>query len=207
MRATLGVAFAVCLLLPAAGRGQAEDQAARAVVDQALKAAGGADKAAKLQAVTWKAKGTLDVGQPIELSGTSSVQGADKLRGDLAAQVQGMTRQALLVFNGDQGWVQANNETRELPKEVRDIITTDFRAIRLVQTLPALRGKDYQLSHLGELKIDNRDAVGVRVAQKDRPDVSLYFDKESSLPVKIEVRVAEMPGTEVTHEFLLSDPK
>ncbi len=64
------------------------------------------------------------------------------------------------------------------------------------------------VSHLGEVKIDNRPAVGLKIATKGRPDVDLFFDKETSLPLRAEVRVTEpMQANEVVYAFYFADYK
>jgi hypothetical protein len=53
--------FAVVCALAGPGRPQDSDDA-RALIDRAIKAHGGADKLAKHKAETWKAKGTMYAG-------------------------------------------------------------------------------------------------------------------------------------------------
>src|SRR5262249_25995452 len=72
--------------------------------------------------------------------------------------------------------------------------------------------KGYSLAPLGEIKVDDRPAVGVKVTHKDRPDVDLYFDKKSGLPVKCEMRLKGYAGNyaqfdEAAFEFFLSEYK
>ena len=73
--------------------------------------------------------------------------------------------------------------------------------------LPALKDKAYTLSPLGEVKVGTQAAMGLSISHNDRKDVSLFFDKESGLPLKSEVRVADPQGKEITVEFLYSDYK
>src|SRR5262249_50759449 len=98
-------------------------------------------------------------------------------------------------------------EAQEAPPDaafVRDV----FRTVRLPQNLTALRGKDVELSHLGEVKVNDRTAIGLKVATKGRPDVDLFFDKETALPLRAEVRVKE-PGqaNEILYAFDFADYK
>src|SRR5262249_31010971 len=57
-----------------------------------------------------------------------------------------------------------------------------------VATLVPLKDKSYTLSTLGETKVGDRPALGVRVSSKGRRDVNLYFDKDTNLLVKSEMR-------------------
>jgi hypothetical protein len=45
------------------------------------------------------------------------------------------------------------------------------------------------------------------VARKDRKDVNLYFDKETGLPVKSEVRLTDPNGQEMSIEYSYRDFK
>jgi hypothetical protein len=73
--------------------------------------------------------------------------------------------------------------------------------------VPSLADREYTLSLLGEIKVGNRDAVGLTVGHKDRKDVALFFDKENGLPVKSEVRLTAPKGDEITVEYTYSDYK
>jgi hypothetical protein len=70
-----------------------------------------------------------------------------------------------------------------------------------------LKAKDLKLSPLGEMKVNDRAALGIKVVKKDYPDVDLYFDKETHLPIKCELRVKEKNGMEVTTAWFFSDFK
>jgi len=68
-------------------------------------------------------------------------------------------------------------------------------------TLIPLKDKAVNLSTLGEIKVDDRPALGVRVSSKGHRDINLYFDKETHLLVKSEMRVkVEATGMEANQE-------
>ena len=195
---------ALCLLAPAAAPVWAADADAKAVVEKAIKAAGGADELAKYPAVRLSGKGTFyGMGQPVEFTSTSYVQHPDRSR----FEVSGDQFKFVQVFNGDKGWVKINDDTEEMDKdqlaEARETLH-----VGAVQHLAGLTGGDYTLSALGESKIGDKTAVGVRVERKGRRDVNLYFDKDSGLLLKLETRVKDlMAGKERTEERLFSDFK
>jgi hypothetical protein len=208
MRKTLLVAaIAACLVSTARA---ADDQAAaRAIVDDAIKALGGADQLAKMKSVTWKSKSKLAFNEVMaDLSEDWFVKGGEKYHIDVTAAINGNNVNAAVVINSDKGWVKVKDKTNEFPKPAQNAIRQVMRSGRLVHLLPQLKDKPYELSPLGELKVDTTDAVGIRVIEKDRPDVSIYFDKKTHLPIKIEVRAAETDGgAEVTFEAFLSEFK
>jgi len=76
-----------------------------------------------------------------------------------------------------------------------------------VSTLVPLKGKGFKLAALGEVK--GKDALGVRISHKGHRDVSIYFDKSSGLPAKIEtvVKNVESSDKEIQQEEYESNYK
>jgi hypothetical protein len=177
-----------------------EAKEARDLLDRAIKAMGGKDKLTRYQAATWKSKGKVHAGEEmIDFTDEWSVQGLAQYRWAVEATSMGQTRSFTLVLNKDKGWVKNNqNEAQDLrkQKEVMTIVQTELRVVRLAQRLVPLTDKDYRLSHLGELKIDGKDAVGIKAVRKGQPDIDLFFDKKTCLPLRSEVRVKEPGGSE-----------
>src|SRR5262249_27574571 len=116
-----------------------------------------------------------------------AAHGADKGRTELTFDVMGQKVVAISVIDGDKGWVKSAGMLLELDKKT--LLTQKEHAffIELASLAPLARGdKDLTLAALGEAKVDDADAFAIRVARKDFPDVKLYFDKKTSLPVKTE---------------------
>jgi hypothetical protein len=93
----------------------------------------------------------------------------------------------------------------DTPADAVPLFKAGLHAFRMAQMLTPLKHKDLTLSSLGEIKINDRAALGIKIAKKDHPDLDLYFDKESHLPVKCGLRIKE-PETEkeATYEWLFS---
>ncbi len=137
-----------------------------------------------------------------------AVQGVDHIRWNATINEMGRMESGTIVVTPEKIWGKGSNaEAEEAPMDfafIRDV----FRTIRLSENLTALRGKEVMVSHLGELKIENRPAVGLKVTTRGRPDVDLFFDKETSLPLRAEVRVTEpMKTNEVVYTFSFADYK
>jgi hypothetical protein len=208
MRRLGGRFFVVCLVLAGATSARAEESVTKALVDKAIKACGGEAKMAKLNLIHWKGKGTAyERDMEIPFTHEASMAGNDRLRMDLSAAVGGMQIQALLVINRDKAWAKSMDMTKEPPKDELAPVLHTLYALRMPSLLPALKDKAYTLSPLGEVKVEDRTAVGLTVARKDYPDVNLFFDKESGLPVKCELRIKERGGREVTMHILYADYK
>jgi hypothetical protein len=205
LRACLVLAAAVVLSAAPAGLGDEQ----KALVDKAIKAMGGEEKLKKLDGMTLKGKGTFHVDNmdvPFSFDGSSLA--LDRFRLDLEATVNGMQMKVLLVFQGAKGWAKVNERVEEAPAEVCVALGKDTYALRLAQRLLPLKSNDTTLAPMGEIQVAGRAAIGVKATAKDRPEVNLYFDKETNLLARIDLQVQDMPGGgEVTHEFLFSEPK
>jgi hypothetical protein len=210
MRAAFWGSFAVCLLLVVYSPAWADDQAdMKAVVDKAIKAAGGEAKLKKLKAVTWKAKGTVSHdNKKANFTIDASLQGIKQAKLDISAEVDGQSRDVGLVINDDKGWEKNPNRVEAIPKEILTFLKNDFYALRLAQMLVALKDKECKMSSLGEVKVENKPALGIKVTRKGHADVDLYFDKKTHLPVKCTIKGKEgKDNQEHTHDFFFSEFK
>src|SRR5947209_9536517 len=118
-----------------------------------------------------------------------------------------MVVKCLIVLNGDKGWAQAAGQNSDVPPNYVPFLKDLFYALRMPQVVPQLTDGAFKLAPLGEVKVGDRPALGVTVTHKDRKDVGLYFDKETGLPVKAEVRLTDPDGKETTVEAVYADYK
>jgi hypothetical protein len=208
MRSLVCGSLMVCLHLTCAAVARADEKdEAKAVIDKALKAMGGEAKVAKLKAGTWKATLTAsEGGNDVSVVSDGTWQGKDQYHINGEATFGGRTESAMFVINGDKGWGKHNDRVDEAKDEL-PLIKNGLYAMRAPQLLPEFKGKDSKLSHLGEVKVNDKPAVGVSVAHKDFKDISVFFDTESGLPVKTEIHLTDPRGKEITVEFFYSDYK
>jgi len=209
MRNLLSGLLVGSVALGIAGALRADEQAdATAVVDKALKAIGGADKVAKFKSGTWKGKATAqEGGKEVVLISEGTWHGTDKLRIEAEITGGGQTEKVLAVINGDKGWLKARDMVRDAPDGELPMMKSALYALRMPHLLPDIKGKDFKLSNLGEVKVGDKSALGIGVAHKDYKDVKLFFDKETALPAKSEVLLADPMGKELLVEYLYSDYK
>jgi len=207
MRKVLSLSAAVCLVLTLAGRAAAQDEN-RAVIAKAIKATGGEKKLAKLKAAKAKFKGTGEfAGATVAMTGEITHQMPGRMRIEVQVEVQGQNLTVLYVLNGKKAWLQAAGETMELKGEELDDIKEELHAEHIQTLVPLLKDKAYTLDALGEIKINDRPAVGVRVTSKGHKDVNLYFDKATGLLTKSERRALDDTKKEITEESFFSDYK
>jgi hypothetical protein len=199
--------LATGLVLAMAVMTRADDATdARALVDKAMKAQGGEAKLAELPAATIKLKGTFHgLGDAVTITGELATQGSDRQRFVIEGEAGGEKFRIVHVLNGDKGWTKVGDDVEELDKEELAEAKEGAYA-EWVATLVPLKEKKFTLATLGEIKIDKRPALGVRVSSKGHEDVNLYFDKETGLLAKSETRVKE-DGQEMTEETYFSDYK
>src|SRR6516165_1807242 len=107
------------LVLALAALGRADDAAdAKAVVEKAIKARGGADNLAKYKADVLKIKGAVHVaGLDIDFTGEISFQQPDKSRAVIEGTVMGTNFKSTRVVNGDKGWIDDLQGARDMSKD------------------------------------------------------------------------------------------
>jgi hypothetical protein len=201
-------AFLVSGLMQLTLAARADDSAAlQALVDKAVQAQGGRARLEKLPAVTGKTKGTFPgLGATAAFTGEFAFQGPDRSKFAIEAEADGEKFRLVVVLAGRQGWVKLNDDTAEQDED--DLAEAREEAYaEWVATLVPLKDKKFRLAPLGEVAVDGRPALGIKVSREGHRDVNLYFDREMSLLVKTETRVKDDDGQEVTEETFLSDYK
>jgi hypothetical protein len=185
------------------------DEAAQAIIDKAIQAAGGAENLTKFKAAHWKGKGKFyGFGDAIEYTGEWHQQFPGQMKVVIDVDFGGMKIQNVRVINRDKAWSIAMGVLQELGQEEMAEANESLHYDRAVWFVP-LKGKDFQLTSLGESLVDKKPAVGVKVACKGRRDFQLYFDKESALLVKGVMRVKDQMsgGEEVSQEIFYAGHK
>lgn len=200
---------AVVLTLTGARHVRADEKAdARAIIAKAVRVKGGEEKLARDKAATFKGKGKFyGMGDGTEYTGEWAVQPPDKARFRIEFEANAMKFTYLFVFAGDKGWIKLNDQTTELNEAGVAEAKEDMYAGQVERLVPLLRDKDFQLSPLGEVKIDDHPAVGVRVAHQGHRDIKLFFDKQTGLLLKSERTIKDetMGGKERVQETAYGD--
>lgn len=199
--------FALCGLLVHAPTAPAQD-AARAIVEKAIRSQGGEEKVARLRTMRVKVLGKAELvpGQPaLPFATEDTWQMPDKYRTETSFVVMGQMTTQTQVIDGDRGWVRIDGRTQDMPKEALAEMKEQKYAEDL-DRLGFLGGKGFELSALDEVEVGGKPAAGVLVKSKGHRDVKLYFDKASGLLVKREHAVLD-PATrkEVRQEVVFGD--
>jgi hypothetical protein len=205
MRTLLVPSLILGLLLVAAGGATAADKT-QAIIDKAIKAHGGAEKLTKNKhrATQSKSKGTIELAGGITYTQETFLQ-AGKFKDIKQLSVMGQDVAVTIVYDGKKAWANANGKTMELEGKILDEIKESMYMIRLAGMV-FLKEKGVELSPLGEVKVNDRSAVGVKVASKGHRDLNLYFDKESGLLAKTEHQALdELTQKEVAEERIVQE--
>jgi hypothetical protein len=192
-----------CFLLPRIGVG-AEDET-KAILDKAIKAHGGAEKLAKFQGVKTKAKGTIEVAGGITFTSESAFQHPDQFKENVELEVMGNKATVVTVYNGGKGWLAVNGNTTEMDENLLAAMKEQTHFTQLMRW-SFLKDKKCEFSLLGESKVNDKPAVGVKASAKGHKDVNLYFDKETGLLAKVERQALDpMSGTEFAEERIIAE--
>jgi hypothetical protein len=187
MTRSIVAATATVLLLNLAGPTRADQKEAEAILDKGIQALGGREKLEKADAMRIHAKGRVTIqGSEDEESWKTIIQGMDHSR----TEIKRNEFEGVFVVAGDKGWGTFPDGTRELDGE---FLAGQKRSIYLVVVstrLVPLKGKGFTYETAGEEQVDGKPAAGLRCTGPDGKDFTLFFDKESGLPVLLKARIS-----------------
>ena len=204
MKTLLGVVLATTLVFVVTSSSQADDSDAKSILEKAITALGGAEKLAKIDAFSMKAKGTVVFGgNEADATTVVTYKGLDHYRREFGNdQFHGV-----FVHAGDKGWRKIGDNSSDIEG---DAVANEKRNIYLDVipiTLVSLKKEGFKCETAGEEKVGDKPAVILKVTAPDGKDFTLSFDKESGLPVKQVAKVIGFQGQEYTLESTYSDYK
>jgi hypothetical protein len=191
MSRSLLAVLAGTLLLGPAGRAHGQEADARALVEKALKAQGGLKKFQKGVASFRKYKGNF-LSENFAFKGESYSEPGNRHRLVLRGTSRGVDSTRMLVLNGEQGWISYDGAAFDLDAAMLDRLTKAIYADRVCGLITLVKDKGYTLSTLGEAQVKDKPGLGVKVQSEGKPDVLLYFDKQSGLLVKSSNKVKDV---------------
>src|SRR5262249_40604225 len=148
----------------------------------------------KYKAMIMKGAGKFyGLGEAIDFSAEWQIQGSTQMRVSMDIKVMDQNLAFAQVVNGNKGWTKFNNEVMDMSAEELAEEKSEMYA-KWVASLTPLSDKTFSFAPLGEVKVDDKAAIGVRVSREGKRDVNLYFDKVSGLLVKSEHQVKDVKG-------------
>jgi hypothetical protein len=172
------------LLVVGAARTHAED-VTKGIIQKAITAHGGAAKLAQLRVRQEKTRSTFEArGLTVTATTDSLVQLPDRRKDTIDNEAGGNKSTSIQVVQGDMAWQRRNGQTTAYPAEQRRWLQERLHGDYVLTLAPLLQDPELTLSALGEVQVNGRQALGVKVSARDRQDVDLYFDKANGLLVK-----------------------
>ncbi len=187
---------------------RAEDQDPKAIVEKGIKALGGEENLKKARIVTWKVKGKIYFGEnenPVTTELT--VEGLDHYRSQIEGKFGDNDFKGVIILQGEKGWSKFGDDLMPLDK---DRLGNEKRMVYLnviPATLLPLKSDGFKLEALADEKVGDKPAAVIKVTPPDKKDFTLYFDKETGLPLKIKAVVVGFDGNEFTMESSYSEFK
>ena len=198
------------VLVAFASASRADDAEARAIVAKAIKAHGGEDLLVKQKPVQSRSKGKMNlpgVGE-VEFDQTVSAMQPDKFKETVEMTIGGQKISVVTIANGDKYSIEANGKAVDITDPIKEALANARYQMKVGRLAPLLKDKGYDLSLIGESKVEGKTTIGVRVTMKGQKDVSLFFDKETSLLAKLECRTVDATtGNEVNEERIILEYK
>jgi hypothetical protein len=179
--------FLAVNLLALVSNATADDKDVAAILAKAMKALGGEEKLSKIEAVTWKTTGWMNMlfqgPEHFKCTGELSIAGLDRSRSELTMLDSGGNRGTIRsVLNGDNAWLDWGDgpkPTRHAPGLKRSLYLA-----MIPVTLAPLKDPRFKIKVDGDEKVGNRPAVVLNVTCPDGETIKVSFDKESGLPLK-----------------------
>jgi hypothetical protein len=209
MTRTIAAVVVAALVAACGGPARAaDDKDTQAILDKAMQALGGKDKLSKIHAGSWKSDGIIIIGgNDNKFSSQTTVQGLNQFRQEFKGEFGGNEVKGVTVVNGDKGWRKFGDMEMEMDA---DALANQKRNIYLTvipMVLTPLTGAAFKVEPADTTKVGDKPAVGIKVTPPDGKEFTLYFDKESGLPVKQVAKVVGFNGDEFTQETTYSDYK
>jgi hypothetical protein len=192
------------LLLVIASTARADD-AADAIINKGIKALGGEAKLAKARATASKVKSTVISGDDVSVAKIEhTADGLDRMRSTAEEESEGNKFTTIMVINGKKGWLKII-EMRVIELEGDEVADQKLRSAPLA--LLELKDSKFKTEAVDDVKVDGKPAAGVKVTGPEGKDFTIYFDKQTGLPVKsvADEPDPESPGQVFTQETYYSD--
>jgi hypothetical protein len=150
----------------------ADDREVAAILHNAMKAMGGEDKLSKIEAVTWKTTGWMNMlfqgPEHFKCTGELTIAGLDRSRSELIMLGPGGDKLRIRsVLNGDNAWLSRGDAplkpTRHAPGLKRSLCLA-----MIPVTLAPLKDPRFKIEVGGDEKAGNRTAVVLNVTCPDQ---------------------------------------
>src|SRR5581483_3581848 len=159
MRRRMVASLAVVLVLSVVPQGFAQVEA-KAIIEKAVKAHGGAEKISKAKCLQTKSKGKLELLGGIDLTQQLSVKYTGKFKDVTEMEINGQKINVISTFDGNKASITANGQAIDITDKFLEEFKEIAHALKVARLTNLLTDKSVQLSLLGESKVEGRPAIG-----------------------------------------------
>lgn len=175
------------------------------VLNKAIEAHGGFAKLSIHRADRVKMKGSVQfAGVDATFKGESTVQLPDQMRTIQEITVKGKSFKVVQVFDKGNVSVNLNGQPQKAEEPIAIQIKETMRLAKIIRLVPLLEGLEYEVSDLGIIKVGENSLRGLKVKEKSKPDIMLFFDTRTGFLVKTE-QIREFESKKVLQEDYFSD--
>jgi hypothetical protein len=204
---SLALLLSVAISVAASSSVRAEDTA-KDIVVRAIKAHGGEEMLAKNKAGQSKGKGKINipgVGE-VDFTQETSFMLPEKFKESLEMKIMNQNIGIVTLVNGDKLSIEVNGKPIDIPDAAKTALKDVGYMLKVGRLAALTTEKGFELSIIGEDKVEGKEVVGVRVSSKGQKDISLYFDKKTNLLAKLEHRSADpTSGNEINEERIIAE--
>ncbi len=204
------VALVVSVFVSGSGRMvSADEKDVEAILDKAITALGGEDKLTKIEAVAWKGKGKIVVGdnQEHEFTSQTIAQGLNRFKSELEVEgVRGRQLRMLSVLNVDKVWLSVGGVALQPAHALAGLKRSAYLTLIPVTVLP-LKGPGFKVLSAGEEQVEAEPAFVIKVTCPDGSEMTISFNKNSGRPVKVVAKVFALDDREVMQETIYGEYK
>ncbi|MHB1426559.1 MAG: hypothetical protein ACYC3I_25645 [Gemmataceae bacterium] len=207
MRKLIVSTWTVVILAGGSGHAAAQEEA-RALIERAVKAHGGAEALGRIHADKVKFKGTLVIqGHTTPILVETTTQLPSKYKCVIEMNYNGDKHTIVHIINGNKVYITVDGRAPKVESAQLSEIRNGLELERAKHLLPLLEDKSYQLAAIEDIAVNDRPAAGVRITGRGRKEMRLYFDKEYGLLVRAENRIDDGKGKEMRQHFFFGDFK
>ena len=143
----------------------------KAILDKAIKAAGGVNALKRARVLSWDGKATVYAGgREIKIEGTWLIEPPDRATVTTWEAAKGKTSSRTIEVDGQTGTTQRDGKRMPMPKEMLENEREQFFLYSILQLAPLLDA-DVKLSPTSD-----RGNQGLLVTRPGRPEVRIFFD-------------------------------
>jgi hypothetical protein len=174
------------------------DDAARALLNRAISAAGGAANLQRHRVLAWHGIASVNVsGRTVRIEGDWRIEPPDRAHIETFEVDKGPASMRSLFIDGDKGWTTKDGKSIVLPQLFVGNEREQFYLYWLVRLVPML-DQEFRLTTVAP---DAQRRPGFRVERDGRRDATLYFTPEARLARIVTTVTDPTSGADLTQEL------